>query len=266
MPITTMGTDPDLYDCRKPHERRDSGELAVFEATRYFSGEAEETCNHVSSLKRFAVYSRDVREGCSAVDGNLNAKGTGQPQLQKQEKKRGNEKKAKYPKSPGSKLIASLWNSLFSVAAGKKMVKVSRMVSAKESDESPCGGRRRRSSIGHLQSVSDNSAKAWEGSNYERCLWKENRCNPDDDLITACLRKGINHEKAYIRSGGETAREKGGQEMKWSEIQRPWEKRPIRKTNAEEEDGFMSDSSSDLFELQNCDIGRDFSNRPNPCL
>ncbi|XP_031492689.1 protein BIG GRAIN 1-like E [Nymphaea colorata] len=334
--MTANSAKLDLH-YRMHHRKSDSGELHVFEATSYFHGEAVEKCNLASSVKNSAVFGKDVKEGCVAADDYFNGEATYHPQPQKEDKKQSSEKTAKTPKSPGSRL-ANLLNSLFAAAAGKRKPKPTKVVDAKDSHESPCG-RRRRSSISHLQSVSDNSAKSLyysssvsgfdvpssdssiarfyrefndvkndekmkfyprtrrssltlfpstgepfekkctskalldqsfifresvsaerEGNIYKRRLWKKEGSNENDGLINACLMEGGDHEKENRYIGGEITRGKGGEGMKRS-VQRPHEKGSIRKMEAEEEDGFMSDSSSDLFELQNYDLGRDYSNR-----
>ncbi|KAI4357995.1 hypothetical protein L6164_001905 [Bauhinia variegata] len=194
------------------------------------------------------------------------------------EKQQIKEKKHKQPSSPGGRL-ASFLNSLFSQSASKKKKSKSSTQSMKDEEESPGGRRRRRSSISHFRRSSTADSKSLYSSlssgfrtppyvetPTKSC--KDFRTFPDQKLQAVSLSNYNGHVKSTTLEN-EFLNDKIKRSLAWldenhkhsnglSEKDRIWvdkyssEKKEIKKFN-EVDDGAESDSSSDLFELQ--DLG-----------
>ncbi|KAI3730690.1 hypothetical protein L1987_61863 [Smallanthus sonchifolius] len=136
---------------KKPfHHRNGSDELDVFEAARYFSGATE---NFSDAHKNISVEAKSFNNntrpfGRMSLD-MPNHKGVPlQAMLMENRMVINKEKKSKQPSSPGGKL-AHFLNSLFNQTSSKSKSKIK---STKDEDESPSGWRRKRSSISHFRS------------------------------------------------------------------------------------------------------------------
>lgn len=200
------------------------------------------------------------------------------------------EKKYKQPSSPGGRL-ASFLNSLFSQSGSKKKKSKSTTQSLKDEEESPGGRRKRRSSISHFRSSStttDSSSKSLYSSSSSGFRtppayaytptksYKDFRSYSDhkhqvESLslskhniggqvvlkpTTALLQNNevttiLDHHDNF-KFNNNTNSEKH-KTRNWVD-QYSSEEKEFRKFD-EVDDGADSDSSSDLFELQNYDLG-----------
>lgn len=289
---TTTFSDPDKFFKKSFHGRNDSGELDVFEAARYFSGFHEAAGYNGTSLTQKIM--RDERQGCRAGRLSLDVPMRNSlPHQVHGVEKQMKEKKCKQPSSPGGRL-ASFLNSLFSQSASKKKKSKSTTQSLKDEEESPGGRRKRRSSISHFRSSSTADSKSIYSSSSSgfrtpppyaqtptKC-YKEFRSYSDHKQVlplskyngqvrsTAPFRNEVLNDKLRDKdlswldekfqfSNGllEKCRNSGN---RYSEKDRIWvdkhqsEEKELRKFG-EVDDGAESDSSSDLFELQNYDLG-----------
>ncbi|KAK4786401.1 hypothetical protein SAY86_003090 [Trapa natans] len=270
---------------RSLHRRDDSGELDVFEAARYFSGYTDIISSDYSttnySRKTEALDSRgDIARIQPTGDAeNFRSTDRGLYATPKEKLAEGNNHgHRQQPCSPGRRL-ASFLNSLFSQSASKKKKKSAKSSMATQSlnddgDEGGGGGwrSRRRSSISHFRSSSsvtksstattmtDSKSLYSSSSSGFRTpppskSYKDRKSLSDHkDVINitrpACLlvqndkhrgRGGNGNRTALTNKYGETG------EME-TEFMR------TRKFGYDDED-YDSDSSSDLFELQNYDLG-----------
>lgn len=286
MSITSL-SDPDKFYKKPFHRRNDSGELDVFEAARYFSGYHEAGGYNGTTQKII----RDERQGCRggrmSLDVPIRSAFSQQSHgLEKQMK----EKKYKQPSSPGGRL-ASFLNSLFSQSASKKKKSKSTTQSMKDEEESPGGRRKRRSSISHFRSSSTTDSKSIFSSSSSGfrtpppCAqtptksYKEFRTHSDQRQLVPLPRcdgqvrsKALDNEVSVDRrnkdlywldekfqfNNGLSEKYKNSSNV-FLEKDRTWgEKYPSEedfKKFAVVDDGAESDSSSDLFELQNYDLG-----------
>ncbi|KAF5197051.1 Big grain 1-like e [Thalictrum thalictroides] len=278
---------------RKSTQRRDgSGELDVFEATRYFSG-----CNEAAGYNGNLFSQKELREERQALGGrrmSLDMPSSASLPSQSHRVEQTKEKKYKQPSSPGGKL-ASFLNSLFNQAASKKKKSKSSSQSMKDEEEIPGGGRRkRRSSISLFQNIS--------GNNDSRSLYASSTASgfrtPPAYIDTPT--KAYKDPKSYsdhkyvvslpkyigkvnsVSSQDEAVDEKKNMDLSWlddkfrfidefSEKDKNMfktdriyvdkfssEKKNLFKkavVDHEVDDGAESDSSSDLFELGNYNIG-----------
>ncbi|KAJ0818119.1 putative protein BIG GRAIN 1 [Helianthus annuus] len=199
-----------------------------------------------------------------------------------------NDKKHKQPSSPGGKL-AHFLNSLFNQTSSKKSKSKSKSTtptySMKDEDESPSGWRRkRRSSISLFRSGNSNSttnASDTKSFNSRTLLQPPIKSTPYKDLRThsdqkpACeiTRIPINenhnkNENLMIKSVlPEQKRSSGNgllEKVRVCDVihnddhQKHDPKVEIKELKSfilDDDDGGDSDSSSDLFELTNCDLG-----------
>ncbi|XP_042510350.1 protein BIG GRAIN 1-like E [Macadamia integrifolia] len=202
------------------------------------------------------------------------------------------EKKYKLPSSPGGRL-AKLLNSIFSQAVSKKKKSKSTTQSVKDQEESPGGRRKRRSSISHFRSASttDSKSSMYSSSssgfrtpppyaNTPTKAFKEMLSYSDHKQVVPLSKH--NGQVRSMSSQQEALNEKKNMDLPWLdekikffdgfpeksknygggslEKDRIWiedyslEKKNLRKFD-EVDDGGESDSSSDLFELQNYDLG-----------
>ncbi|KAK1389845.1 Protein BIG GRAIN 1-like protein E [Heracleum sosnowskyi] len=295
--------------CKKLyHYRRDSDELDVFEAARYFSGASED-----QKLSRAGGRnSLDITMMSSTRSSIVQAQ-TYQCSDVMMEKPITKEKKYKQPNSPGGRL-ASFLNSLFSQNSSKK--KKSKSCSAQsmkdEDHEIPGGRRKRRSSISHFRSFNstNNSSSAdnlkssfYSSSSSEftthpstntptKNFYKDSKNYLDHHKPAMLLKnnchvkstasqKDVHHDTRKISTIHDNAW-LDDDEFKFStttttnnnygfpsergnifgaldhEKNQPSE-RDFRNFINEMDDGADSDSSSDLFELQNYDLGCGYS-------
>ncbi|KAJ1400890.1 protein BIG GRAIN 1-like E [Sesbania bispinosa] len=281
--------DTEMNHKKSFHRRNDSGELDVFEAARYFSGYNEAVGYPGSTFTQKIM--REERHGHRArISLDMPMRSLLPQQFHSVEKQM-KEKKHKQPSSPGGRL-ASFLNSLFSQSASKKKKSKSSSQSMKDEDESPGGRRRRRSSISHFRSSSTADSKSIYSSlssgfrtppyvqtPTKSC--KEFRTLSDHkhavslstkwngQVKTTTLQNELWDDKkkreptllddSYKHSNVLSEKQKNwGNEL--LDKDRIWldkysaEEKDIRKFN-EVDDGAESDSSSDLFELQNYDLG-----------
>ncbi|CAK7326233.1 unnamed protein product [Dovyalis caffra] len=203
------------------------------------------------------------------------------------------EKKYKQPSSPGGRL-ASFLNSLFNQTSSKKKKSKSATKSLKDDDESPGGRRKRRSSISHFRSSSTTETKSLYSSSSSGFRtpppyahtptkgYKEFRSYSDHNQIVSLSKQNGTVKSAAFQN--EILDDKKNTDLSWLEDkykfndgfsdqkvtknrgnqyvekERTWVdqytsgEKEFRKFN-ELDDGAESDSSSDLFELQNYDLG-----------
>lgn len=267
---------------KKPsHRRNDSGELDVFEAARYFSAAAEVSGGHNGFTFAQKLQREERQQGWRSGGGislDFPVRNSIPSQTQVMEKQVLKEKKKyKQPSSPGGRL-ASFLNSLFHQIPNKKKKSKSTTTtqSVKDDDESPGGGgrRKRRSSISHFHSGSNNTTE-YSKSIYSSSMssgfrtpptkfYKDLRSYSDHKPVLPSLAKY--DEKFKVTSGcGERFIKNSGagfleKERSWAD-RFPSEEREFGKFSEVGDDG-DSDSSSDLFELENCDLGYHSSGLP----
>ncbi|XP_039023661.1 protein BIG GRAIN 1-like E isoform X2 [Hibiscus syriacus] len=247
-------SDPDRMLNRSFHRRNDSGELDVFEAARYFSGYNDAGSGYYNCATYSQRIMRDERQqqpwrgGRVSLDVPMRHHPIVQPAhvVEKQIK----EKKHKQPSSPGGKL-ASFLNSLFNQTGSKKKKSKSTTQSMKDEEESPGGRRKRRISISHFRSSSTVDTKSIYSSSNSGFR------TPPPYVHTPA--KSYKDFKSYLDHKQQVAssisKNNTGQKKSTDQADRY---RPVEKDyrkSGEVDDGADSDSSSDLFELQNYDLG-----------
>ncbi|KAH7665129.1 hypothetical protein IHE45_13G012200 [Dioscorea alata] len=167
---TTPSATPSSFMSTMARRRKDSDEIDVFEAARYFSGGTDGNVSVRSivgghgRMKEERLAWRPLRKSLDMPIGTM----ISQPPP-KVEKQCINEKKnSKQPNSPGGRL-ASFLNSLFNQVASKVKVKSkSSSLSTKDNEEN-YGGRSRRSSISHSPSLTaSTSTKVYKVINDEK--------------------------------------------------------------------------------------------------
>ncbi|KAA8532875.1 hypothetical protein F0562_033008 [Nyssa sinensis] len=289
MSITGL-PEPDKIYKKSLHRRNDSGELDVFEAARYFSG-ANEGSGYNGATFTQKINREDRhgwRGGRISLDVPMRNLIPSQTHVMEKQMK---EKKYKQPSSPGGRL-ASFLNSLFNQTSSRKNKSKSTKQSMKDEDESPGGRRKRRSSVSHFRSASTANSKSLYSSSssgfrtpppYSHTPTKSYRDlrSYSDHKQVVSLSKYNGHVKS-TPSQNEVCDDKRSSDYVWlddkfkftngfsekhkifyhgfSEKERIWadkypsEEKEFRKFN-EVDDGADSDSSSDLFELQNYDLG-----------
>ncbi|KAM7484449.1 hypothetical protein LguiA_000458 [Lonicera macranthoides] len=270
------------------HQRHNSGELDVFEAARYFSG-----ANEVSNASNFAQkIMRDQRSGGRiSLDMPMGRNSIPSHNTHVIEKPMTKEKKYKQPSSPGGRL-ASFLNSIFNQTSSKKKKSKSTTQSMKDEDESPGGRRKRRSSISHFPSVNTGYSSSFYSNSSSSGFrtpppysqtpsksYKDIRSYSDHKTQLITLSKQSNKqgnanvnvkssvlpneefEEKFKFCNGFPEKHKNlsngfSEKVRIREILNPSEEREFKKFNTEsDDDGAESDSSSDLFELQNYDLG-----------
>ncbi|XP_068655339.1 protein BIG GRAIN 1-like E [Aristolochia californica] len=293
-----------------PRNRRDSGELDVFEASRYFSGRPE-TVSLVGATNLPRRPMMEEKERTMWVGGRKSLDMPMKDLLPSQcynVEKQVKGKKSKQPSSPGGRL-ASFLNSLFSQTSSKKKSKSSSQSVKDNEEESPGGRRKRRSSISHFRGTGTADTKSLYSSSssgfrtpppYAHTptkVYKDlksysdhkqvvplSKCNGQDRSVTfcpqikvSCDKREMNlawideriksieglSEKNKISSNGHLEEkifytglsDKSGtvhRERRWLD-----EISSLKNSRRAEDmdDGGDSDSSSDLFELQNYDLG-----------
>jgi len=253
------------------HRRNDSGELDVFEASRYFSG-----YNEVIGYTNSSTFTQKImREERNGYKGRISLDMPMRSLLPQQfhggiDQKQMKEKKHnKQPSSPGGRL-ASFLNSLFNQSTSKKKKSKSSSQSMKDEDESPGGRRRRRSSISHFRSSSTADSRSIYSLNsgfrtppYVNTPTKgcrEFKTLLSDQKNEVSLKKSsttLQNELCWDDKKKRDSNLKQFVEKKYYEE----EKSEVRKFN-EVDDGAESDSSSDLFELQNYELSHYSSGLP----
>ncbi|KAL5553589.1 hypothetical protein UlMin_040990 [Ulmus minor] len=204
------------------------------------------------------------------------------------------DKKYKQPSSPGGRL-ASFLNSLFNQAASKKKKSKSTTQSMKDEEESPGGRRKRRSSISHFRSSSTTDSKSIYSSSSSGFRtppayaitptksYKDLRSFSDHKQVASLSKNNnnIGHARSaldekrserdlswldekfkYSNGLSSNSSEKENKNLGNSLMEKdriwvdkfPSENKGFR-SFLEDDDGGESDSSSDLFELQNYDLG-----------
>ncbi|XP_010519369.1 PREDICTED: protein BIG GRAIN 1-like E [Tarenaya hassleriana] len=277
---------PDKIFKKSSHKRNDSGELDVFQAARYFSGYNEPPADdsYGSYTHKHNNYTRDEnrrRWGRISLDLPIRSSEPVHHHphqdhhvLEKHEVFTMKEKicnvKHKQPSSPGGK-IASFLNSLFHQSGLKKNKLKSKSkpaAQARDEEESPGGWRRRRrSSISHFLMTSGRSSNTVSTTTNSSSKSLFSSSSSGFRTPPPCLNTPTKNYKEYINHV-ETDK-KSSNDLTWldeklnlietmSEGQRVWSENDRRKTNGQtvsiEDDGAESDSSSDLFELQNYDL------------
>lgn len=294
MSITGLSDHSDkVYNKKSFHRRNDSGELDVFEAARYFSGYHEGAGYNGTTFTQKIM--REERQGCRGGRMSLDMPiRNSLPQQSHGVEKQMKEKKYKQPSSPGGRL-ASFLNSLFSQSASKKKKSKSTTQSMKDEEESPGGRRKRRISISHFRSSSTtDSAKSLYSSSSSGFRtpppyahtptksYKDFRSYSDHKQAVSLSKNSTGHVKSTAAVCNEVLDDnKRNKDLSWldekfkfsnglsekcktfgnglAEKDRIWkDKYPSEKEFTrfnEVDDGAESDSSSDLFELQNYDLG-----------
>ncbi|KAL4303173.1 hypothetical protein GQ457_10G028530 [Hibiscus cannabinus] len=268
---------PDRMVNKSFHRRNDSGELAVFEAARYFSGHNDAGSGYYNCATYSQRIMRDERQqpwrGGGRVSLDVPMRHHVHPIVQPAHvvEKQIKEKKHKQPSSPGGKL-ASFLNSIFNQTNSKKKKSKSTTQSMKDEAESPGGRRKRRISISHFRSSSTADTKSFYSSSNSGFR------TPPPYVHTPAKSykdfKNILNHKPQTEQTKPTALKNDTTDYSWldeklkfiedyskkhqtknrTDRHRPEEKDYNRKLS-EVDDGADSDSSSDLFELQNHDLG-----------
>ncbi|KAK4762471.1 hypothetical protein SAY86_008239 [Trapa natans] len=260
----------------RSYRRDDSGELDVFEAARYFSGYTDSISpdyNNVSYSRKTAVDRGNVAKIQPTGDaGHFRSSERGHYATPKEKLTNGNEHgHRKQPSSPGGRL-ASFLNSLFSQSASKKKKKsaMSSMTS-EDYDVNEGGGsgwrRRRRSSISHFRcssSVKSTAMAMTDSKSLYSSSSSEFRTPPpsksykdrrsQSGFINSTIPAGflVQNDMHSGCGGGNRA----GLVYKYGETgEMEKEFTRIGKSGYDDEHNNDSDSSSDLFELQNYDLG-----------
>lgn len=291
MSITGLSETSKLYK-KSFHRRNDSDELDVFEASRYFSG-YNEAVGYSGATYTQRVMREDHRYpwrgGRMSLDVPM--RNPLPQQSHTVEKQILKEKKYKQPRSPGGRL-ASFLNSLFNQTSSKKKKSKSATQSMKDEDESPGGRRKRRSSISHFRTSSTADTKSLYSSSSSGFRtpppyahtpiksYKDLRSYSDHKQVLSLSKHNGNVKSTVFQN--EVLDDKRNTDLSWLdekfkcsdtfaekpkslghrylEKDRIWvdqyqpEDKIFRKFD-EVDDGAESDSSSDLFELQNYDLG-----------
>lgn len=292
MSITGLSSDTNKLYKKSFHRRNDSDELDVFEAARYFSGYNEAAGYNATTYAQKVMredHKHSWRGGRMSLDVPM--RNPLPQQSHTVEKQIMKEKKYKQPSSPGGRL-ASFLNSLFNQTSSKKKKSKSTTQSMKDEDESPGGRRKRRSSVSHFRSSSTTDTKSLYSSSSSGFRtpppythtptkgYKDFRSYSDHKQVVSLSKHNGNMKSTAFQN--EVLGEKRNTDLSWLdekfrfndgfsdkpknlgsrylEKDRTWvdqypsEEKEFRKFNVMD-DGAESDSSSDLFELQNYDLG-----------
>lgn len=265
---------------QKPfHQRHNSGELDVFEAAGYFSGS-----NDINGAG-FTPQPKMMRaSGRMSLDiPVMSNKRSSIPAPSHHQKVIKDEKKFKQPNSPGGKL-ASFLNSLFNQTSSKtKKSKISSSQSMKDDQDHEIGRRKRRSSMSQFRSVNTSSSSkaptrvgskqipSHSDKNHDVMINSSSKIKNNITLhVKSSSHKKVhnddqNTENSWLdeemfrsRTPNETSSEKykntftngvSGDKTNHSK-----DSTNFKNFINDEDDGAESDSSSDLFELQNYDL------------
>ncbi|GJR85319.1 BIG GRAIN 1-like protein E [Tanacetum coccineum] len=281
MPKTII---PHLQENKKPfHRRNGSGDLHVFEAARYY--EATPHKNYMREGGRLSLDIPNNRRNSIPLHVMMSENRNSiplqniimdhNPMMVKKEKK------YKQPSSPGGKL-AHFLNSLFNQASSKKSKSKSTTStqSTKDEDESPSGWRRRRrSSISLFRSGNSNSNTVSETKPISsrtpppyHIPQAPTKSATYKDHTRTCeitkapfnenhnVKSGLYEKKSYVNGLLEKNRVcdhdiKQDGDHHQNKHDQPVEIQEFKRFILDDNDGGNSDSSSDLFELTNCDLG-----------
>ncbi|KAL4574339.1 hypothetical protein LXL04_021168 [Taraxacum kok-saghyz] len=229
------------------------------------------------------------RMGRMSLDIPKNIENTIPLQAMLMENSMNNEKKSKHPSSPGGRL-AHFLNSLFNQTSSKKSQSKSKTKSTKSEDDSPGGWRRKRSSISHFRSGNSNSSISDSKSLYSTSKSSGFRTPPfyhiahtptktgrsyldlkqPPSQITKIPINGTLKRNESFNIKTDLSENKMSVETRFVENVKMYDEKqeehhhPRKYVSREDvkgfkrfsdEDGGDSDSSSDLFELTNCDLG-----------
>ncbi|XP_073053895.1 protein BIG GRAIN 1-like E [Primulina eburnea] len=266
--------------------RNDSGELDVFEAAQYFSGAVDDQIlgnfNNASNFSQKVIGKERQHQGQRAarmsLDSTMRDDITPRDQAKDSYKSKEN-KKYRHPSSPGGKL-ASFLNSLFSQTRSKKKRK-SQSVGPKyfQEKEIPGERRERRSSISHFRT--NTNSKNVDSKSRNFCLssgfmqsapTKPGKEVKFRDLFERQKHKDEGNEKPNSLQNQFCTEKKCTDDawiaeinknsgMNWIDDQYTSEEKEFRKFS-DCDDGGDTDSSSDLFELPNCDLEFYSNGRP----
>ncbi|XP_038892897.1 protein BIG GRAIN 1-like E [Benincasa hispida] len=239
-----LSGNPDKLFRKSLHRRKDSGELDVFEAARYFSGSNElpytAATTYETSLfsqKIFREDHGDRRGGRMSLDLPIRTNVIPlppPPYTAEKQSIKDQKKQRQQPSSPGGRL-ANFLNSLFNQSSSKKKKKPKNPI-RNEDLHQEIGGKKRRSSLSTLidSKFSSNSSKI---SGF--------RTPPAPNCCTVQTpSKNYKEIRSFLdqkRAANSSKNLGNGIDKKKSEM---W-----RKINDPDE-GDESDSSSDLFELR----------------
>ncbi|KAK1268968.1 hypothetical protein QJS04_geneDACA005304 [Acorus gramineus] len=212
----TLKGSTNLYN-KLSHRRRDSDELDVFEAARYFSGGLDIFITPSTSHK-----AKTLENPLRSPLPTSKSQGVVDKQLK--------ENKSKQPASPGGRL-ARMLNSLFNQTASSSKKK------SKSNTTTTTHSKKDESLVERRSSISGSCTAPTYSKTYHSCYKK-------------CSGEVLDDKKAMHVSWFKT--NYGDQGLHLKE-----ERRKVRqvRTNVEVDDGGDSDSSSDLFELKNYDLG-----------
>ncbi|KAM7272559.1 hypothetical protein ACFE04_027222 [Oxalis oulophora] len=257
------------------HTRNDSGELDVFEAANYFSGYNEiNSSQYNKSMMRDDCHQRSGRVSRISLDVPLMRRNSSLllPTQQYNNNNSNNnnsnnnnnkEKKFKQPSSPGGR-FANFLNSLFHQASSKKKSKS--MVNHDQEENNQVSGwrRKRRSSISHFQSstttIIDDDLSSHSKSGFRTppvCNINNNAAAPVAFTPTKnykefrsisdhTTKKSSNDKKININNNNNN-------KLKFDNARIM--NNSLKEDDHDHDDGVESDSSSDLFELPNYDLG-----------
>lgn len=249
----------------KGHSQADSDEIDVFEATWYFSGGVD---GAGLGLQRAMREERLISRGGDRSLDTL-ARSTRLPQQSKMVENQRNDKKSRQPSSTGRRL-ASFLNSFIKQAIYRKK---SRALNPNESEEDASfekmHAERRKGSINYSQRMKSNDYSILcsterccngKSSGHQKyapfCSQRELGCDKrviDEDWLVerANSMDGYPENKWLTGEAGNRLLDK---EALWSEEFMKKQHKWFRRTE-EEEDRGGSESSSELFELKNYDLG-----------
>ncbi|KAL3654324.1 hypothetical protein CASFOL_004005 [Castilleja foliolosa] len=243
------------------YRKSDSGELDVFEATRYFSNANEiypgPESGRFNSSQTFGPgkkpASRRSLDMPIIITNPINPTNIALDR----KKSKDNKKLHKQPSSPGGKLIANLINSIFNQTGSKKKKKSGQN---QETDQSPGESRKRRSSISHLRIItntndsksSDFYAKTPTKSSYKDLFRKYPVSGPGNGDNLPEKKKVASFSGLGNRNLGLLGRA-DPTATRWADDDQERDDYFRKFKNDKEDD---SDSSSDLFDLPiNGDLG-----------
>lgn len=253
---------------RPPHRRDDSDELDVFEASKYFSDEPDQVCGFIgAALAQMSIEEERSKgeDGRKSVEIPMREPLPSQPcksekQLAMKEMVK---RSSKQPSSPGGKL-ASFLNSLFNQASHRKKMPKSGSYSIKGDEDgvNPDGRRKiRRSSISHFggKGSSQCSRSLYSSSSASSGFTTSPTISPSPIKVAKDARFLSDQIQAKHLSRKLRADFVVSSMDRTGHINGYHEKRGKSTRSlafsTDVDDGAESDSSSDLFDLPNYDVG-----------
>ncbi|KGN51989.1 protein BIG GRAIN 1-like E [Cucumis sativus] len=240
MSVTShLSGHPDKIFRKSLHRRKDSGELDVFEAARYFAGSNEPSYTTAATYET-SLFHGGRRGGRMSLDLPLRTNVIPlptPPYTAEKQSVKDPKKHRQQPSSPGGRL-ANFLNSLFNQSASKKKKKPKNSIKTEDLHHE-MGARKRRSSLSTLIDTKSSSHSSSKISGF--------RTPPAPNCCTV---QTPNKNYMEIRSFLDQKREGINYYSKKNGINN--QKSEMRKMNDQDE-GDESDSSSDLFELRICD-------------